>query len=72
MIDGSQDGRAALHHAAYNGHHKLIDILCELGADVHQKTRHGMTCIHLAAQGNQAYSLTYFRAKGLSIDEPDN
>lgn len=40
-------------------------------ADYKVRTREGINMLHVAAQGDQAYSLTYFRAKGLSIMSKD-
>jgi ankyrin repeat protein len=42
------------------------------GASINAKNPAGMTVMHLAAQGNQAYSLAYFKSKYLDINERDN
>ena len=41
------------------------------GADFHVKTNEGINMLHVAAQGDQAFSLTYFKEKGLSIRSKD-
>ena len=38
------------------------------GADYHVETEEGGNMMHVAAQGNAPYSLTYFKDKGLSIN----
>jgi len=40
-------------------------------ADFRVKTNEGINMLHVAAQGDQAYSLTYFKEKGLSIRSKD-
>ena len=42
------------------------------GASANAKNPAGMTVMHLAAQGNQPYSLAYFKSKYLDINERDN
>lgn len=47
-------------------------MLIRNGADIWAKSKAGMGAMHIAAQGNNAMSLTYFRDKGLSVNERDN
>jgi ankyrin repeat protein len=46
--------------------------LIRCGADIKARTNSGLTMMHVASQGDQAYSLTYFRQEGLSINELDS
>ena len=36
------------------------------------RSKSGLSMMHLAAQGDSPYSLTYFRQEGLSINDLDN
>lgn len=40
-------------------------------ADFRVKTNEGINMLHVAAQGDQAFSLTYFKERGLSIKSKD-
>lgn len=61
-----------MHLASYTGNPQIIKILIANGAYINAKNPAGMTVMHLAAQGNQAYSLAYFKSKYLDINERDN
>jgi len=51
-------GYNPLHAAASNGHHKIVTLLAEFGADVNCKTVDGgYTPLHLAASAGQVYSV---------------
>lgn len=62
----------ALHYASFEGNRELITLLISWGADPSIKGKNGISVMHVAAQNNQAYSLTYFKTfHGLSICEKD-
>ena len=48
---GAKDlsGRTPLHLAANNGHHAMVRLLGEFGADIDAKTDDGCTPLHIAA-----------------------
>ena len=68
--DGS-DGFYPLHYASFHGNVKLVKLLVKNGANVHAKNKQGINMMHVAAQGDQAYSLTFFREQGISINSKD-
>lgn len=51
----------ALHYAAYRGHLEIVDYLIDKGADFKQRTKRGMTLLHLAAQGKQVKMFLRFQ-----------
>ena len=69
----SKQGFTALHYASYKGNIEIIIKLIENGADYEVTNFRGLNVLHMAAQGNQASSLVYFKEKyflGIhSIDE---
>ena len=60
-----------MHFASFHGNIQLIKLLMRNRADFRVKTNEGINMLHVAAQGDQAYSLTYFRERGLSIKSRD-
>ena len=60
-----------MHFASFHGNVKIIKLLFNNGANVFVKNKQGCNLLHVAAQGDQAYSLTYFRDKGISINSVD-
>ena len=54
-----------LHFASFFGDHNVIKYLVKNGANIHALNPAGKGMMHLAAQGDQAYSLTYFKTYGL-------
>ena len=67
----SDEGVYPIHFAAFHGNVKIIKCLIKNGADIRVKSKQGINLLHVSAQGDQAYSLVYFRNKGLSIQERD-
>ena len=67
----SEQGFYPLHFASFHGNIQLIKLLMRNKADYKVKTSEGINMLHVAAQGDQAFSLTYFKEKGLSIRSKD-
>ena len=61
-----------MHYASFHGNVKMIKLLVKNGANIYVKNKMGINLMHVAAQGDQAYSLTYFREKGISINSLDD
>ena len=69
---GANEGFYALHYASFHGNSKLIKMLVKNGADPFAKNKSGINMLHVAAQGDEAYSLTYFKTQGISINSRDS
>jgi ankyrin repeat protein len=65
------EGFYPLHFASFHGNVKLIKLLVKCGANIYAKNRQGINMLHVAAQGDQAYSLTYFRDLGIPLTDKD-
>ena len=52
-----EDGFTALHFASFRGNIQIIQLLIEHQADIYLLSGHGLSMIHVAAQGDQAISL---------------
>ena len=44
------DGWTALHNSAESGSYELVTFFVEKGADIHEKTKAGYNCLHIAAR----------------------
>lgn len=63
----------ALHFATYHGNYNLIKFLIDTAhADIYKKNKFGSTVLHIAAQGDQALPIYYFKQKGMDINIRDN
>lgn len=60
-VEQEDDGSRALHFAAYHGNQQLIDILMNSGADPLLPNNNRLNVLHMAAQGDQPYSLMLFK-----------
>ena len=49
----------------------MIKLLLFYGASLRGKNKYGLNCMHVAAQGDQALSLVFFRDKGIDPEERD-
>ena len=67
----SEQGFYPLHYASFHGNIQLIKLLMRNKADHKVRTSEGINMLHVAAQGDQAYSLTYFKSIGMSIFAKD-
>lgn len=68
----SQDGLTALHLASFIGNAAIIDLLLANGADPHVQTYSGEQMLHMAAQGDAAYSIFFFKDLGHDINCQDS
>jgi len=59
-VTNAQGGFSPLHFASFHGNVKLIKLLIRNGADIRALDNQLINMLHVAAQGDQAYSLTYF------------
>lgn len=60
-----------LHLASFKGCLTSIKLLIEFGADIKAENVHGMTMLHVAAQGDSANSLYFFKTKRLDLNKKD-
>ena len=58
----NNDGLTAIHFAAYKGHHKILQELQRLGADIKALTPTQQNVLHLAAQGDKAETFIFFES----------
>lgn len=56
----SNQNMTPLHYASNRGNLPLIDLLIENGAHVDALSEHGLSVLHMAAQGDQPQSILYF------------
>jgi ankyrin repeat protein len=66
-----EDKFTPLHFAAFKGHLKMLKLLVSLGSSINQVNQYGLTMMHVAAQGDAATSLYFFKEMGLNINEKD-
>ena len=62
LTTSDSDELTALHYASFNGDRDCIDLLLQCGADPRCLSKQKLSVMHVAAQNNQAYSLTFFRS----------
>mmetsp|Transcript_16093 Transcript_16093/g.11610 ORF Transcript_16093/g.11610 Transcript_16093/m.11610 type:complete len:183 (+) Transcript_16093:370-918(+) len=67
----SKEDFQAMHFASYHGNPKMIKLLEANGADIYAKNLNGLGVLHVAAQSDQAFSLTYFKKRGLNMKDRD-
>ena len=56
-------GFTPLHYASYHGNPRMIEILIDAGADMYAQNNQGINMLHVAAQGDSAYSVAFFLKK---------
>jgi len=66
------EGFYALHYASFHGNVRLIKALVACGANPRARNKQHINMLHVAAQGDQAFSLTYFKDRGVPLDETDH
>lgn len=63
----------ALHFATYHGNYNLIKFLIDNAqADIYKRNKFGSTVMHIAAQGDQALPIYFFKELGMDINIRDN
>ena len=75
-----QYGLTPLHFATYRANFEIVQILVKYGAEVYAKSKMGLSMVHMAVKADNTQSckadnihlLTYFKEKGVSINDPDN
>ena len=68
----TKDEFTALHFVSFNGNLEIIQALMKNGADKHAVNKQGLNMLHIAAQGNQAISLYYFKSLEMDIYSRDS
>ena len=61
----------ALHLASFKGNMDAIRALIAYGANSHAVNKFGLNMLHVAAQGDVACSLYFFKEKGVDLDLQD-
>lgn len=62
------NGFYAIHFACYHGESAIIKALVTYGADLDVRNKMGLSPMHVAAQADRAYPLTFLYARGLDVD----
>jgi len=71
--DSSSDNLTPLHYASYTGNPEMLKLLISYGAELNCRSKMGADVLHLAAQGDSAYSLAFFKLRyDLKFDGRDN
>jgi len=71
MPTSSDEGFYPLHFSSFHGNPKLIELLVAAGANINVKNKQGINLLHVGAQGDQAYSLTYFK-NHINLNDTDD
>lgn len=66
-----KDQFTPLHLASYRGNMDAVRALIAAGADVHAENFFGLNMVHVAAQGDQATTLYFFKSIGIDINKQD-
>jgi palmitoyltransferase ZDHHC13/17 len=64
-----KDQFSALHLASYRGNMDAARTLIAYGADMHAENFFGLNMVHVAAQGDQATTLYFFKTQGIDINK---
>ena len=67
----NDDKFTPLHLASFKGNMDAVQTLIDYGADPHAKNFFGLNMLHVAAQGDSAVSLYYFKRLDVDINEQD-
>ena len=59
---------SAIHFACYQGDASIIHLLYKYGADLNSKNKIGLSPMHVAAQNDRAFSLTFLKYHGADVD----
>ena len=67
------DGWIALHYSARNGSYEIVKYFINMGIDINLKTKHGMNCLHIAADyGHTNLCKTLMKKHNLDLEEPND
>ena len=67
------DGWTALHFSAKNGNYEIVKYFINMGIDINLKTKHGMNCLHIAADyGHTNLCKTLMKKHNLDLEEPND
>ncbi|KAI9826793.1 MAG: hypothetical protein M1819_007264 [Sarea resinae] len=66
-----EDGRTALHKAAFYGHKLVVNVLLEKGADIDARSSDELTALHLAARKGNESVVRLLVEKGADLDARD-
>ena len=62
----------ALHFACYQGDCEVIRVLHKYGANLHVRNKLGLSPMHVAAQADRAFPITFLFKNGVDIDCVDS
>jgi palmitoyltransferase ZDHHC13/17 len=66
------DNFTALHYASFFGNILMSELLIKHGANVFAVNHLGINMVHVAAQGDQPISISFYENRGISINSKDN
>lgn len=66
-----KDQFTALHLASYRGNMDAVRALIAYGSDINAENYFGLNMVHVAAQGDQATTLYFFKSLGININKQD-
>lgn len=65
------EGRSAIHYAAWGGYVRVMEFLLAHGADIHAKDQYGQEAIHGASWQGHLPLIKYLRRQGVEVDTKD-
>ena len=66
-------GKSAMHYCAGSGSHQLFHYFTKMGSDVHQRTKNGQNCLHIAsARGYMDLCKMFLEEYNFDINVTDN
>ena len=67
------NGWTALHFSARNGSYEIVKYFINMGIDINLKTKHGMNCLHIAADcGHTNLCKTLIKKHNLDLEKPND
>ncbi|EAY12313.1 hypothetical protein TVAG_161190 [Trichomonas vaginalis G3] len=68
-MNSIEDGKAALHIAAYHNSKEITELLISHGANINEKDRNGEAALHIAARENSKETFEVLISHGANIDK---